>query len=106
MDDAPKPRRVVRVDFVFASECDRTCGISLLRGKMDNSQIVQRAAGKLGLDTGSIISFISEDDVLRVVRRKDGRMTTEVPAGADRFLQTTGPLVAFVGKSGVVGLSK
>ena len=71
------------------------------------SWISAKADGQIVAHDGrTLLLHDAEDDVLRVVRRKDGRMTREVPAGADRFLQTTGPLVAFVGKSGVVGLSK
>ena len=71
------------------------------------SWVSEKADGQIIAHDGrTLLLHDAEDDVLRVVRRKDGRMAAEVPAGADRFLQTTGPLVAFVGKSGVVGLSK
>ena len=71
------------------------------------SWISERADGQIIAHDGrTLLLHDAEDAVLRVVRRKDGRVTAEVPAGADRFLQTTGPLVAFVGKSGVVGLTK
>ena len=71
------------------------------------SWISEKADGQIiAHDDRTLLLHDAEDAVLRVVRRKDGRVTAEVPAGADRFLQTTGPLVAFVGKSGVVGLTK
>ena len=71
------------------------------------SWISEKADGQIIAHDGrTLLLHDAEDAVLRVVRRKDGRVTAEVPAEADRFLQTTGPLVAFVGKSGVVGLTK
>ena len=71
------------------------------------SWISEKADGEIIAHDGrTLLLHDTANGLLRVVRRKDGRMTAEVPAGAERFLQTTGPLVAFVGKSGVVGLSK
>lgn len=57
-------------------------------------------------DDQTLLLHDAEAKVLRVVRRKDGRMSTKATAGANTFIQTSGPLVAFVGEAGVVGLAK